>query len=566
MGEGIQTKINFPRIKRENKEERKDEKKQREGDDEGEENESKMKYKLIKQIKNNKNQLFLPISSDCWNNKFVKLPCSFHNRDSKGNQKWPRINVALTKISMKGDKIIINDIIEAFTILDNKESDPYPLLNSKLYKNSRKIEHIKGLLNYLEENENDLIIIPLIAKFALLINELFPLPIPLLLTQMDTSMTLSSLQVVSLLSCAFFCLFPHRNIVYTNSEYNFFPKINFTWLLSIHSDGLSSNELRKVKFRFLFNYFRRSGEELDLESKYITFHRKVLLKEMKITQKFIESEKNKVKSDFFDLKLPKIELVHDELIEDNNQNLAKVNFANCYIGGGVLRKGSVQEEILFLMYPELIVGCLFTERLKDNEALSVKGVERYNSYKGYSYELEYDGNYKDLSKSDEYNRLESEIICMDAYHFSEKDYFKQFEANFILRELNKAIISFHPSLYCNLNNSDGIISGKWGCGAFGGDSVLKFIIQIIACSIVQRESIKLTTFHDQTIIYKFQPLLDYFKSNEDDINIILLIEKLISFNEFLIANELNKLSPPSNDPFFIGEILIQFIIGNELIF
>ena len=50
-----------------------------------------------------------------------------------------------------------------------------------------------------------------------------------------------------------------------------------------------------------------------------------------------------------------------------------MDFANCKIGGGVLRTGCVQEEIQFIIHPELIVSCLFTERLADNEVLVIKG-------------------------------------------------------------------------------------------------------------------------------------------------------------------------------------------------
>ena len=39
----------------------------------------------------------------------------------------------------------------------------------------------------------------------------------------------------------------------------------------------------------------------------------------------------------------------------------QVDFANKFVGGGVLGDGCVQEEIRFLINPELIVTRLFTE-------------------------------------------------------------------------------------------------------------------------------------------------------------------------------------------------------------
>lgn len=43
------------------------------------------------------------------------------------------------------------------------------------------------------------------------------------------------------------------------------------------------------------------------------------------------------------------------------------------VGGGVLGYGCVQEEIRYIICPELIVSRLFTEQLNSNEALVVTG-------------------------------------------------------------------------------------------------------------------------------------------------------------------------------------------------
>lgn len=50
-----------------------------------------------------------------------------------------------------------------------------------------------------------------------------------------------------------------------------------------------------------------------------------------------------------------------------------MDFANKFVGGGVIGRGCVQEEILFLISPELIVSRLFTEALADNEVLIITG-------------------------------------------------------------------------------------------------------------------------------------------------------------------------------------------------
>ncbi len=53
------------------------------------------------------------------------------------------------------------------------------------------------------------------------------------------------------------------------------------------------------------------------------------------------------------------------------------------IGGGVLGHGAVQEEILFLIYPELLVSLLFFEKMLDDEAFLAIGAQRFSIYEGY---------------------------------------------------------------------------------------------------------------------------------------------------------------------------------------
>lgn len=51
----------------------------------------------------------------------------------------------------------------------------------------------------------------------------------------------------------------------------------------------------------------------------------------------------------------------------------QVDFANKYLGGGVLGNGCVQEEIRFLVCPEMILSRLFTEVLSARESLVMIG-------------------------------------------------------------------------------------------------------------------------------------------------------------------------------------------------
>ena len=68
-------------------------------------------------------------------------------------------------------------------------------------------------------------------------------------------------------------------------------------------------------------------------------------------------------------------------IETDGAGFLQADFANEYVGGGVLRSGLVQEEIRFTICPELIATMLFSEAMQDTEAISVIGVEQFSCYR-----------------------------------------------------------------------------------------------------------------------------------------------------------------------------------------
>ena len=70
-----------------------------------------------------------------------------------------------------------------------------------------------------------------------------------------------------------------------------------------------------------------------------------------------------------DSKLSRVQFDDDGLIDEEGAKYIEMDFANKYIGGGVLGHGLVQEEIRFIVAPELIVTLLLTEELSDDECL-----------------------------------------------------------------------------------------------------------------------------------------------------------------------------------------------------
>ncbi|KFO33968.1 Poly(ADP-ribose) glycohydrolase [Fukomys damarensis] len=223
------------------------------------------------------------------------------------------------------------------------------------------------------------------VKAALCLPSICTQPIPLLKQKMNHSITMSQEQIASLLANAFFCTFPRRNAK-MKSEYSSYPDINFNRLF----EGRSSRKPEKLKT--LFCYFRRVTEK----SKFF---------------KFVS---------LFSLLT----------------RIVQVDFANRFVGGGVTSAGLVQEEIRFLINPELIVARLFTEVLDHNECLIITGTEQYSEYTGYAETYRWARSHEDGSERDDWQRRCTEIVAIDALHF--RRYLDQFVPEKMRRELNKA--------------------------------------------------------------------------------------------------------------------------------
>lgn len=156
----------------------------------------------------------------------------------------------------------------------------------------------------------------------------------------------------------------------------------------------------------------------------------------------------------------------------------QVIFADKDPGGTILTSHPdiVQEEIMFLVYPELFVTILLSAPLKQSDILFVKGVTRINNYTGYKNTFQYTGpfiaDYDDI-----------DILFIDAISIK----YNQNESLNIINEMNKAYVGF---ISCDPYKF--VATGHWGCGAFGGNPAIKSVIQIIAASEAQRNLIYTT--------------------------------------------------------------------------
>ncbi|KAI3365169.1 hypothetical protein L3Q82_010271, partial [Scortum barcoo] len=194
--------------------------------------------------------------------------------------------------------------------------------------------------------------------------------------------------------------------------------------------------------------------------------------------------------------LTKLHITSEGTIEDDGYGMLQVDFANQFVGGGVTGSGLVQEEIRFLINPELIVSRLFTEALDHNECLIITGTQQYSKYTGYAQTYQWSGSHQDTTPRDGWQRRCTEIVAIDALQF--RSFLEQFHPERINRELNKAYCGFaRPEEQSQ--NLAAVATGNWGCGVFGGDTRLKALLQMLAAAEAGRD-VAYFTFGDRQLM------------------------------------------------------------------
>uniref|UniRef100_A0A1B6C9X7 poly(ADP-ribose) glycohydrolase n=1 Tax=Clastoptera arizonana TaxID=38151 RepID=A0A1B6C9X7_9HEMI len=368
---------------------------------------------------------------------------------------------------------------------------------------------------YKKKNQNTFFanVLPKIIKLALSLPKLITGSIPLLHQKKTHSISLSQQQISCLLANAFLCTFPRRNSSKRHSEFNSYPDINFNRLFGGHKENNSIQE----KLKCLINYFRRVCDKVP--DGVVTYSRHYF------PDKKCSNWKNETKQ------LPNLHVSSAGAIEEQGLGFIQMDFANKFVGGGVLSRGCVQEEIRFVICPELIAARLFTECLDDTEVLIVTGIERFSNYKGYSDSFQWAGNYQDNTASDSYNRRYCTVVACDALCFLDANV--QYAKPNIVRELNKAYSGFSWGSQDGCNTS--IATGNWGCGAFRGDPYLKAFIQLMAAGKAGRD-VAYFTFGD--VILRDRLLEIHTLLRNKNINIGQLYEIITGYNDVSRSIEL----------------------------
>ncbi|XP_017754645.1 PREDICTED: poly(ADP-ribose) glycohydrolase [Eufriesea mexicana] len=375
----------------------------------------------------------------------------------------------------------------------------------------------------LDEEEANIffeVLMPKMVQLALQLPVLVTGSVPLLKRHTNGTISLSQLQIASLLANAFFCTFPRRNSTNPQSEYGRYPYINFNRLFSAYKEGkLIKCESVMEKMKCIFHYFRRVTAKAP--EGVVTIQRRYIPKTD--CPKWDEQVQ----------KLLPLHITSKGTIETEGTGFLQVDFANKYVGGGVLGLGCVQEEIRFVICPELMVTMLVTEELDDTEALIVSGVERYSKYKGYSNSFKWMGDYVDETPKDSSGRRLTSIVAIDALYFTHPQ--SQFSISNITRELNKAYVGF-VGCEGSKSNLPAIATGNWGCGAFRGNPKLKVLLQLMAAAVAGRSMVYFT-FGDAHLRDDIAEMYMHFVKHE--INIAYIFSLLVQYQEFAPTGKLD---------------------------
>ncbi|KAJ8311230.1 hypothetical protein KUTeg_011216 [Tegillarca granosa] len=242
---------------------------------------------------------------------------------------------------------------------------------------------VKFLKKYASHEERRLFLqstLPAIIDLALEIPNVIPFDGLMYSRQQCVNQTeLSRSCIASILACAFLCLFEARDKPWKTGSY--FNIINFDKFF-VNLPSPSQN----AKIRCILSYFEQVAEQRHELHGNVIFIRQVIPScELPSMDTWLNCQ-----SELCPL------IAHREgVIEDAGFDAIHIDFANRYIGGGVLGGGRVQEEIKFTVCPELIASMLFMECMDHNEAIVIKGFEQYTLTSGYAASLQYVGPYKD---------------------------------------------------------------------------------------------------------------------------------------------------------------------------
>lgn len=362
-------------------------------------------------------------------------------------------------------------------------------------------------------------VVPFMKAMVRLGPTLFPDGLPLLTQGHEGVVRLTEAQVFCLLCCAFFNLFPARH---------FGSETQLSLLISKDEPGSAAHwkdynrktgyfsfsplfgfdqSQARSKIRCFLQYFMTQRQRSDGDTTRIT--RSTLIVEYirvsgrkkSITDGESSGEGRWTVPNFqaCAAALTDVTMHLDGVIEDGVGEL-QVDFANQVLGGGVLRRGCVQEEIRFAVCPELLVSRLIAETLLPEEAFFMNGARTFSIHDGYASTFQFQKavvlpplppavppHLDGVGAAPPVSLANVALVALDAVNYCNSPSL-QYLANWIQRDTIKAYVGFRGTDLATLRScSEGpIATGNWGCGAFAGDAEMKLLQQWVAASAAGR--------------------------------------------------------------------------------
>eukprot|EP00915_Cephaloidophora_sp_WS-2016_P001564 GHVH01002180.1.p1 GENE.GHVH01002180.1~~GHVH01002180.1.p1 ORF type:complete len:349 (+),score=28.23 GHVH01002180.1:264-1310(+) len=294
---------------------------------------------------------------------------------------------------------------------------------------------------------------------------------------------------------------------------------------------LSSSDAQCVLASYFFNIFNTSIHQ---DYPFPFMLKDTVLAEQKVLLMLTYFQQHR--KDEIDYEIKIMKLVSSGVPENNKEPLVKItfkdgplqdcdtippdlpditDFANRHPGGGVLRGGMVQEEILFFEFPEcLVLTLLFgAQPMKTNEAYRVEGVKRHSVCNGY----------KSSTRLHHAVALHSSpcrnVIVMDACNYGRSKFVRYFDCcilsilsfrwnpnsqivllvllfglnqsfnklfTLLIQQVERELLKCYTAFWSAPGVRSTINTGRWGCGVYRGDAKLKLMIQWIAASMRKR--------------------------------------------------------------------------------
>jgi hypothetical protein len=297
-----------------------------------------------------------------------------------------------------------------------------------------------------------------------------------------------------------------------NEIYNFDEELEYDW-------NCNKNSILKIYLNefnpYLYNKELQKGEieKNEINCLLNQEFKEILSKNGYLTLNDYKACDTVVKKVFFsnNEEITLNTLIHTNIHLDSiteQKDCIITNFANKYLGGGCMNEGCVQEEILLLICPEILVARAFVKKMNHIQSISMAGFEKISKYKGYGFNLKFDGCYIDDNKY-ENNSFKSLMIAVDAIPIYSL-FGDQFDFLVCFREFIKFITGLQGNNKEILNYKFNFCAtGKWGCGAFGGNVYIKFLIQFLAC-LFSDVGFNFSCFNDKKNQYYLNNFIENF--------------------------------------------------------